>query len=284
MSSKPVYAFYGHHKCATMWWNRIIAHVCRKTGLNFQAVYDRRGFDGDLQRYIEKNRIDFICHGNADMEHIAGLGDLRAVHIIRDPRDIAVSAYFSHLHSHSTKVWSELEDYREKLKSMSKIDGLTAEIKRRKTEFGQLESWNYEQPNVLEIRFEEMAVSSYNLVLRVFGHYGLVSESDYRFWQRFRELFFYVFDGVTGKVGTRLTRGIRPATLTGTDLLSLAYRFRFQSLAGGRKQGEEDVKSHFRKGRAGDWKNHFTDEHKALFKELYPDILAKLGYETSNDW
>ena len=51
-----------------------------------------------------------------------------------------------------------------------------------------------------------------------------------------------------------------------------------------RKQGDEDVTSHFRKGRPGDWINHFTDDHKALFKELYPEILIGLGYESSNYW
>jgi hypothetical protein len=284
MPNSPFYAFYGHHKCATMWWNRIIANACNMTGLNFRAVYDKRGFDGDLKQFIDDQQIDFISHGNADIRHIADLGDHRGVHIIRDPRDIAVSAYFSHLHSHSVKEWSELEDYREKLRGMSKDDGLAAEIENRKTEFGQLESWDYEQPNVLEVKFEDMAHSSYDLVLRAFQHYGIVDDAEYRLRQRLRGLFFYVFDGITGRRGRTITRRLRPDKLPGAELLEVAWQYRFQSLAGGRKQGDEDVTSHFRKGRPGDWINHFTDEHKALFKELYPEILIRLGYESSNDW
>lgn len=40
----------------------------------------------------------------------------------------------------------------------------------------------------------------------------------------------------------------------------------------------------FRKGEAGNWREHFTLEHKDLFKEIAGDLLIQLGYETSLDW
>jgi len=44
-------------------------------------------------------------------------------------------------------------------------------------------------------------------------------------------------------------------------------------------------KSHtFRSGKTGGWKNHFTDEHKKIFKEIAGDLLILLGYEKNNDW
>lgn len=267
-----------------MWWNRIIANVCRKTGMNFRAVYDESGFDGDLGQFVRKHDVDFVSHGNADMAHIAGLPPYRGVHIIRDPRDIAVSAYFSHLHSHSVKEWSALEEYREKLRGMSKEEGLAAEIENRLAEFTQIGTWDYGQPHVLEIKFEEMTTSNYDLIIRVFEHFQLLDTTRYRTRHRIRELAFDVVDGLSGSVGRRLTRKLRPATISGAELLGMAWRFRFQSLAGGRKEGEEDVKSHFRKGAPGDWSNHFTAEHKTLFKRLYPNLVVKLGYEASDDW
>ena len=42
--------------------------------------------------------------------------------------------------------------------------------------------------------------------------------------------------------------------------------------------------STFRKGQIGDWRNHFTDQHKAAFKEQAGQYLIDLGYETSFDW
>ena len=44
-------------------------------------------------------------------------------------------------------------------------------------------------------------------------------------------------------------------------------------------------KSHtFRSGKTGGWRQHFTDEHKKLFKDVAGDLLVMLGYEESNDW
>jgi sulfotransferase 6B1 len=40
----------------------------------------------------------------------------------------------------------------------------------------------------------------------------------------------------------------------------------------------------FRSGKTGEWKKHFTEEHKKLFKNVAGDLLVKLGYEKNNDW
>jgi len=40
----------------------------------------------------------------------------------------------------------------------------------------------------------------------------------------------------------------------------------------------------FRSGKTGEWKKHFTDEHKEIFKAVAGDLLVKLGYEKNNDW
>ena len=54
--------------------------------------------------------------------------------------------------------------------------------------------------------------------------------------------------------------------------------------ASGRRQGDEDVASHYRKGIAGDWKNHFTDRVKDEFKEMYGQVLIDTGYENDLNW
>jgi len=44
-------------------------------------------------------------------------------------------------------------------------------------------------------------------------------------------------------------------------------------------------KSHtFRSGKVGGWREHFTDEHKKLFRDVAGDLLVRLGYGTDNDW
>jgi hypothetical protein len=58
----------------------------------------------------------------------------------------------------------------------------------------------------------------------------------------------------------------------------------FEKLSKGRKRGEEDPASFFRKGVAGDWGNVFREEDKRVFKEEAGNLLIRLGYEKDNDW
>ena len=67
-------------------------------------------------------------------------------------------------------------------------------------------------------------------------------------------------------------------------LLGIVYENDFSKKAGGRKPGEEDVKSHYRKGIAGDWRNQFNEEHKEFFKDHFNKLVVKLGYETNDRW
>ena len=57
----------------------------------------------------------------------------------------------------------------------------------------------------------------------------------------------------------------------------------FERLAGGRSRGQEAA-SFFRKGVAGDWKNVFTERNKQDFKAAAGDLLIELGYEEDGDW
>jgi hypothetical protein len=40
----------------------------------------------------------------------------------------------------------------------------------------------------------------------------------------------------------------------------------------------------FRSGKTGEWRQHFTDEHKQLFKEAAGDLLIRLGFEKDSNW
>lgn len=59
---------------------------------------------------------------------------------------------------------------------------------------------------------------------------------------------------------------------------SIVEAHRFERLTGGRSRGEEGD-SFFRKGTAGDWRNHFTEELAQLYREVAGRALADFGYE-----
>ena len=51
------------------------------------------------------------------------------------------------------------------------------------------------------------------------------------------------------------------------------------------REAIQPKKSHtFRSGKTGGWREHFTDDHKGLFKDVAGDLVVKLGYEKNNDW
>lgn len=58
----------------------------------------------------------------------------------------------------------------------------------------------------------------------------------------------------------------------------------FEAKSGGRKPGEADPDSFVRKGVAGDWKNHFRDADRTIFKDVAGDELIALGYEQDGGW
>ena len=46
MSHKRLLAYYGHHKCATIWLSGILRSVCKRLGLKFGLVDHATAFSG----------------------------------------------------------------------------------------------------------------------------------------------------------------------------------------------------------------------------------------------
>lgn len=54
--------------------------------------------------------------------------------------------------------------------------------------------------------------------------------------------------------------------------------------ASNRSQGEEDAGSFFRKGVAGDWSNTFNERDREIYKKFAGERLVEMCYEKSLDW
>ena len=52
----------------------------------------------------------------------------------------------------------------------------------------------------------------------------------------------------------------------------------FENMSGGRRRGEEDRDSFFRKGTSGDWENYFDEECREACKSQANQVMQKLGY------
>ena len=248
---EPLLAYFGHHKCATQWVRRIVTDICNTIGREPVILRGWKQF-GDRSMVASLGASStFLCLMNADMRYLPVLHRLdngfRGFHIVRDPRDVVVSAYYSHLYSH--KPFEGLEERREQLKAVPKAEGLMLELENRQHEFRSMLEWDYDQPNVLELRMEDVTTAAAKEIPRVIEFLGLGAA-----------------DGLT-------ERRLR-------DIVA-AHDF---TVLAGRHPGEEDVTSHYRKGVKGDWTNHFGWEHVAYFKERYGELLIRLGYEKNHDW
>jgi hypothetical protein len=163
--------------------------------------------------------------------------------VIRDPRDTAVSWYFSLMFSHTTRN-ANVAEARPILQKLSKDDGLAVVI----ASHLRLAVWiqrTWLESGVKVFRYEELR-------------------------QRQHETFNELFDYCKLALSERKRRRI-----VEKNSFERKTWWRF---------GRESKRSHLRKGVAGDWKNHFTDRHKQLFKAHYGDILIQAGYEKDNDW
>jgi hypothetical protein len=223
--------------------------VCACASLKIAHHHYESFFDGDIVALHDREPFDFWRYTNADINFVRPVKDLLGFHVVRDPRDVIVSAYFSHYYSHPDEYWPRLRHYRPYLRSLAKRDGLLAEMEFNALFLAHMLMWDYTNPRILELRFEDMITDRAMYFERAFRHLGVV-----------------------------------PVQLSVDALTEIVEKYSFERLSGGRRAGSEDLTSHYRRGVPGDWRSHFQPCHVEYFKQLYNPLLLKLGYETREDW
>jgi len=195
----------------------------------------------------ETHDISFLS--NATYSRIAGAISPPCLHVIRNPLDIIVSAYYSHRATHSEEGWPELSDQRGILAPLSKSDGffLTLAFLERSDFYprtlgplASLRNWRFDDTRIRTVRMEDV-VADVNTVLGSF-----LSEN-----------------------------------ISAVMRLPESGEFEFERITGGRKPGDIDDTSHFRSGLSGAWRNElpfaivaYVRVHfRALLERFYPDAL-----------
>jgi hypothetical protein len=165
----------------------------------------------------------------------------RAFFVMRDPRDVLVSWYFSIKNSHPSTA--EIDRIRGQLGAVSESDGLLYSLDYLNA-YGLFEaqrSWGAaKDANILLVRYED-----------------LVGPEQERIYDRL------------------LTHG--DIHIPSDVLKEVLQAHSFEKLSG-RARGDEDAGSHYRKGIAGDWRHHFSDRVEARFRDVAGDLLGLWNY------
>lgn len=244
----PVIFIIGLPKSGTTWvenfFSRIPGYVIRKLSGDPEYI-TKHGIPEDGFKYFSKGRYSCIkTHANPTVEnfHVLKKNDInKKILIYRDPRDVAISRYFHLLKNPKTPDEPYYIDYR----NVSKDEGIAHSIHVVKSEFFHwIDGWIKFSEQYPEefcvIKYEDMYADPFKIFKKMVNFYEIDMKED--------EITNYL-DSLE-----LMKNNFNVKTATGT-------------------------KSTFRKGGAGDWKNHFTNEHIQLFTLKERKMLLQFGYE-----
>lgn len=182
--------------------------------------------------------VDFATY-----ENIPKPESYRTFFMLRDPRDVLVSWYFSARHSHVAV--DPIPRLRLELAALSFDDGIKHLVETLEGwgSFAAQLSWveaARQHADIRIFRYEDLARGHKKFLKELFGHLDIA-----------------------------LPRG---------EFSALARRHAFAGHAAGRRRGDEDISSHYRKGVSGDWRNHFGAELRAYLHDRLGARIEALGY------
>lgn len=248
--------FLSHHKCATTWLGEILKSYCAKHDLTL--------FGTQLSNWAPPpgQQFDVLILTNSFYESLASTCDdwltrspQPALHMIRNPLDLVVSAYYSHLNTHPSDKWPALAQQREILRKLDKVAGLLATwtfLERADFHHGAvgplfaLRRWNYADQRIKTLRMED-----------------LVNDPE-------------------------LTRSELQNRL-GRDPTDVIAEFTFEKITGGRSRGVVDDQHHYRSGNTDQWLEEMDVSlaqaiyrtYQTLIDTFYPDVKVKLQAKQS---
>ncbi|GAA1402099.1 hypothetical protein ACFQZ4_47665 [Catellatospora coxensis] len=282
-------AFFGRHKTASTWARSILHDAAHALGLKVLTVHvpDQWAGHASVGDYVRAEQPDLLVMTNVTQAQFETLPPLRGLNVIRDPRDIIVSGYFSHRNSHPEQlmgiVWHELVAHRRVLSEVDVEAGLLAEIEFSGVFLDPMCEWNYANPGVLELRMEDMVADPYATWTRALTHLDLVAPGGFERLRHAASTWNLADRRETPRSLARARRFLPPVPLRRLPQAHVAgalARFSFERLSQGRRPGQEDVHSHYRRGVAGDWRNHLSEVHLKAITARYGDIVQQFGYST----
>lgn len=173
------------------------------------------------------------------------------IHVVRDPRDVIVS---HHYHAYRLAEWDFFGD-REMARANSELLQAGGDLEK-----GMLDHFATSR---LAVDWLNVQLGSRRARELFPGRY---------FECRYEDLIVY---------GSTIISSIfdfLEEPISSDQCNEIFSTFSFQNMSSGRKAGEADNKSFFRKGIVGDWKNHFTSDNLRVVRAVCGQIATDFGY------
>lgn len=244
----------GVQKTGSQWIKSMLSDLTtyRYSGLMLHH-YKARRIKNRLTRidmdhpFPAKNFVSTLYFTYENFQNIPKNKAYKVFFVMRDPRDLVVSWYFSAKQNHIVKNDPKrgLYQHRKALNELSLDDGLiyTIDSFKERGIYELLRSWKAatDDPNVMIVRFEDLTAED---------NFGC-----------FRQLFDFI-----------------DVTMPDDQLRDLIDAYSFRRLTG-RKPGTQDTNSHLRSGTSGGWRKYFNNEILKRFDEAAGDLISELGYQ-----
>jgi hypothetical protein len=165
------YVYVGHHKCASGYICNVLETVAETAGISVSPRMSKREPEeyATIARDHQLLLLDNWFGGRIDLAAFPH----RGFHVVRDPRDIAISQYYSHRDSHPPGPW--LTEERTALRRLPEREGIAAVMNGRllTAVLEEMAAWDYGRPDMLETSFERLTTSPRAEWERIFAFLGL---------------------------------------------------------------------------------------------------------------
>jgi hypothetical protein len=240
-----------HHKTGTVWMRTVFQRIASSIGVPFINIKAVRPSE---LRAMSAPAILFNDHSKFNKIRWMLANDaFRILHLIRDPRDVVVSAM--HYHLRATEKWLHVQrksfsgmSYQQALNNLD--DDHSRYLFEMENSAGRvirdMGKWDYLLSNSLECKYETLILDSDRSVFRrIIGHLGFaddeVDECLRLFWKH----------SLFGELG---------------------------------EQAKTAKSKHIRSGEVTQWKKVFDRDMAASFLDKFGNVLIKLDYERDNSW
>jgi hypothetical protein len=231
-----------HHKTGTYVMMKILRNVCNHFRLKFQYCSQKK-LKNDTDIWMENHsKIDFSKINRP----------IIGSHMIRNPCGIIISAYEYHKITDEPWANEKIEKvdnmtYKNILNFLNEKKGIYFEMKNQlfressKNTIMDIYNWNYNMPNFLETKYEDLMSDFNGTLTRIFKHYGFTS--------------------------TMITTALKIAAIHNIHNKDQIYL-------------QNDIHITNKSFDLDKWKTYFSDsEVKSKFWGIYPrNLFSKIGY------